>query len=94
MSTPRLPRLLHLPHFSRPLLCALLCANAVFGAQAATAWDEAVSGDLVNAGTSPTALSLGLGSNITQAPPAAVPQAWWTAMTWASRCRPAGNWIR
>ena len=64
MLMPRLPRLPRLPHFSRPLLCALLCASAAFGAQAATAWDEAVSGDLANVGTSPTALSLGLGSNI------------------------------
>ena len=56
MSTPRL------------LLCTFFCATAVSGAlsgaQAATAWDEAVSGDFANIGTGATALSLGLGSNI------------------------------
>lgn len=48
----------------RLLLCAFLSAGAVSGAQAATAWDEAASGDLANVGTSATAVSLGLGSNI------------------------------
>lgn len=48
----------------RLLLCALLSAGLVSGAQAATAWDEAVSGDLANVGTSPTLVSLGLGSNL------------------------------
>jgi hypothetical protein len=47
----------------RLLLSALLCAGLVTGAQAATVWDEAVSGDLANVGTSPTALTLGLGTN-------------------------------
>ncbi len=48
----------------RLLLCALLSAGLVSGAQAATAWDESVSGDLANVGTAPTAVSLVLGSNL------------------------------
>lgn len=48
----------------RLLLCAALSAAALSGAQAATAWDEAASGDLANVGTSPTAVSLVPGSNI------------------------------
>lgn len=48
----------------RLLLCAILSTGVMAGAHAATAWDEAVSGDLANVGTSPTAVSLGLGSNI------------------------------
>lgn len=47
----------------RLLLPALFCAGLVSGAQAATVWDEAVAGDLANLGTSPTALTLGLGAN-------------------------------
>lgn len=49
---------------------ALLTAGLVLGASfsssahAATAWDEAVSGDLADVGTSPTTLNFGLGSNI------------------------------
>ncbi|MDO9074829.1 MAG: PEP-CTERM sorting domain-containing protein [Rubrivivax sp.] len=46
------------------LLSALLLSSAMPGAQAATAWDEAVSGDLANVGTSPTALSLVPGTNL------------------------------
>jgi hypothetical protein len=49
------------PHL---LLCALLSAGLMSGAQAATAWDETVSGDLANVGTAPTAVSLVLGSNL------------------------------
>jgi PEP-CTERM motif len=48
----------------RLLLCALFSAGVMSGAHAATAWDEAASGDLANVGTSPTGVSLGLGSNI------------------------------
>jgi len=47
----------------RALVSALVCAGVMTGAQAATAWDEAASGDLANLGTSPTLVSLGLGSN-------------------------------
>ncbi len=46
--------------FSAAVLAAGLCASA----QAATVWDEAVSGDLANLGATPTALSFGLGSNV------------------------------
>ena len=46
------------------LLCAMLSAALLSGAQAATAWDEAASGDLANVGTSPTGVTLGVGSNI------------------------------
>ncbi|MDP3224106.1 MAG: PEP-CTERM sorting domain-containing protein [Rubrivivax sp.] len=46
------------------LLCAFLSAGALSGAQAATAWDESTSGDFANVGTSPTGVSLGLGSNL------------------------------
>ena len=48
----------------RLLLSALLSTAALSGAQAATAWDESVSGDLANVGTGPTAVTLGLGANI------------------------------
>lgn len=50
----------------RLLSCALLSAAAVSGASgahAATAWDESVSGDFANVGTSATAVSLALGAN-------------------------------
>jgi hypothetical protein len=46
------------------LLPALWCATAFSGAQAATAWDESVSGDFANAGTAPTVITLGAGSNL------------------------------
>lgn len=46
------------------LLLALCLAGAVSSTQAATAWDEAASGDLANVGTSPTTVSLVLGSNL------------------------------
>lgn len=49
---------------TRMLIAALLCTGMVSTAQAATAWDEAVSGDLANVGTSATAVTLGLGSNL------------------------------
>ena len=49
---------------TRFLLAALLAAGLVSGAQAATAWNEAVSGDLANLGATPTAVSFGLGSNV------------------------------
>ena len=48
----------------RLLLCPLISLAALPGAHAATAWDEAVSGDLANVGTAPTAVSLVAGSNI------------------------------
>ena len=48
----------------RLLLSALLSTGALSGAQAATAWDESLSGDLANVGTGPTAVTLGLGANI------------------------------
>jgi hypothetical protein len=48
----------------RLLIAALAAALSAPAAHAATAWDEAVSGDLSNVGTSPTVLSFGLGSNI------------------------------
>ena len=46
--------------FSAAVLAAGLCASA----QAATAWDETVSGDLANLGAAPTAVTFGLGSNV------------------------------
>ncbi len=46
------------------LLCALYVAVAANAAQAATGWDEAVSGDLSNVGTAPTPVVLGLGANL------------------------------
>jgi hypothetical protein len=46
------------------LLLAAVCAGALSSGQAATAWDEAVSGDLANVGTSPTAVSLVTGNNL------------------------------
>ena len=46
------------------LLSALLCATALSGAQAATAWDESVQGDFANVGTGPTAITLVAGSNL------------------------------
>ncbi len=49
---------------TRLLIAALLCACTMSTAQAATAWDESVSGDLANAGTSATAVTFGLGSNL------------------------------
>ena len=55
---------------NRSLPVVLLSAGLMLGtafpvsAHAATAWNEAVSGDLSNAGSSPTAVSFGLGSNI------------------------------
>lgn len=48
----------------RLLLCSLLTAGFLSGAQAATVWDEAVSGDLANVGSAPNALSFSLGSNV------------------------------
>jgi hypothetical protein len=54
---------MHRPSIAAPL-AALLAAGLMAGAQATTVWDEAVSGDLSNIGTSPTALGFGLGSNI------------------------------
>lgn len=48
----------------RLLFAALLTAGLVSGAQAATAWDEAVSGDLANLGATPTAVSFAAGSNV------------------------------
>ena len=53
-----------LSRISLPLICAVLSASALSGAQAATAWDESVSGDFANIGTSPTGVSLVVGSNI------------------------------
>jgi hypothetical protein len=47
----------------KPMLYALLL-GAVTAAPAATVWDEAVSGDLANSGLAPTAVTLGLGSNV------------------------------
>lgn len=49
---------------TRLLSASLLCVGMLSGAQAATAWDEAVSGDLANAGATPTAVSFGLGANL------------------------------
>ncbi len=49
---------------TRLLSAALLAAGLATGAQAATAWDEAVSGDLANLGATPTAVGFGLGSNV------------------------------
>jgi MYXO-CTERM domain-containing protein len=49
---------------TRLLIAALLCAGTMSSALAATAWDESVSGDLANLGTSATAVSFGLGSNV------------------------------
>jgi hypothetical protein len=48
----------------RLLSCALLCATFISGAQAANGWDESTQGDLSNVGTSPTGVTLGVGSNI------------------------------
>jgi hypothetical protein len=45
-------------------LAGLLVLAAPAAANAQTAYDEAVSGDLSNLGSSPTAISLGLGSNL------------------------------
>ena len=51
--------------FMTRLLCtALLTASMACGAHAATAWDEAVSGDMANLGATPTAVFFGLGSNL------------------------------
>lgn len=60
----RLLRLRRLPHLPAALLAALLTAGLVSGAHAATAWNEAVSGDLANVGATPTAVSFGLGANL------------------------------
>lgn len=52
---------------NRLLRCVLLAAGLVFGtnaARAATAWNEAVSGDLADVGTGPTAVNLALGANL------------------------------
>jgi hypothetical protein len=49
---------------ARLMLGALAAAASLHGAQAATAWDEGASGDFANVGTSPTPVSLGLGSNL------------------------------
>jgi hypothetical protein len=49
---------------TRLLIAALLCTGTMSTAQAATAWDESVSGDLANTGTSATAVTFGLGSNL------------------------------
>jgi len=46
------------------LASALLALSLISGAQAGVVWDEAVSGDLANVGTSPTGLTLLPGSNI------------------------------
>lgn len=45
------------------LSLALAAASLVPSARAATAWDEAVSGDLSNAGLTPTSVSMSAGSN-------------------------------
>lgn len=45
-------------------LAATLTAGLTQVAHAATAWNETVSGDLANVGTSPTAVSLVAGSNL------------------------------
>lgn len=49
---------------TRLLSAALLTAGMLSAAHAATAWDEAVSGDLANVGATPTPVSFGLGSNV------------------------------
>lgn len=49
---------------SRVLLGTVAAMGLLHGAQASTAWDESVSGDFANVGTSPTPISLGLGSNL------------------------------
>jgi PEP-CTERM motif len=49
---------------TRLLSVALLAAGLATGAQAATAWNEAVSGDLANLGATPTAVTFGPGSNL------------------------------
>jgi hypothetical protein len=49
---------------TRLLSVALLTAGLATGAQAATAWNEAVSGDLANLGATPTAVTFGAGSNL------------------------------
>ena len=46
------------------LTAALFAVSLASGAQAATAWDEAVSGDLANLGATPTAVSFAAGSNL------------------------------
>ena len=43
---------------------ALAAAALAPGAYAATAWNEALSGDLANLGSAPTAVTLGVGSNL------------------------------
>jgi hypothetical protein len=51
-------------NLTRSLLCSMLLCSGLAAAQASTAWDEAVSGDLSNQGTSPTVVTLLSGSNI------------------------------
>lgn len=48
----------------RLLLAAAVTAGLVSGVQAATVWNEAVSGDLANVGATPTAVSFAVGSNV------------------------------
>lgn len=48
----------------RLLLTTVFGLSLISAAQAATVWDEAVSGDLANVGTSPTALVMLPGSNL------------------------------
>lgn len=48
----------------RPLLLASITLAAASSGHAATAWDEALSGDLANQGATPTVLSLTAGSNL------------------------------
>lgn len=48
----------------RPLLCLLGALPLACAAQAHTAWDEAVSGDFSNIGTSPTPVTLLPGANL------------------------------
>ena len=49
---------------TRVLLGTVAAAAMLHGAQASTAWDEGSSGDFANVGASPTAVNLGLGSNL------------------------------
>ncbi|KPF48466.1 hypothetical protein IP87_18070 [beta proteobacterium AAP121] len=50
-------------HTALAALAACTLATALPAAHAAGGWDEAVQGDLANAGTTPTAITLELGSN-------------------------------
>ena len=47
-----------------PYALIFSCATAMSGAHAATAWDEAASGDLSNSGLTPTPLTLVVGANL------------------------------